>query len=442
MNKLLVKSFDKLKETGFFHIFSSQVLIKIVSLCSGLFIVRLITTSENGIYITCNTVLNTFLLLTGLGTASAMLQFGSENYNNQEKKQSFLSYGFRIGIVFNFLMVVAIIIYAQFIMPGYDMAAQPYLMLLAFMPIVSYLNDVVATNLRIDLRNKAFSLFGTVSTILIFVATMTGAIVEKINGTVMDKVKDIIVLRYVAYILTIVFIFLISKDVLSFLRHPVKLFRSEKIAFLKIAVISAVNNGISALLNQIDTLLVGIIVGDNVVTASYGTGSLIPTALLFIPQSIITYIYPYFARHSNDIAWVKKQYNRLFKIMLVFSLAITVVLYFLVPPIVTILFTDKYKSCIDVFRVLLISFFFSSAFRMPSGNILVTQKKVKINFYLAVASGVLNIILDIILIKAWGSMGAAIATLCVNIFSGACSTIYLQVYLNKRTKNPPLPEEN
>lgn len=141
---------DKLKETGFFHIFSSQVLIKIVSLCSGLFIVGLLSVSDYGIYTNSTTALNTFLLLTGLGTSSAMLQFGSENYQNPEKKRAFLNFGFRVGFAFNLLMVIAIILYALLIIPLYDKSSQPFLLLLAFMPAVFYINDVVSINLRID----------------------------------------------------------------------------------------------------------------------------------------------------------------------------------------------------------------------------------------------------------------------------------------------------
>ncbi|HEX3037603.1 MAG TPA: polysaccharide biosynthesis C-terminal domain-containing protein [Oscillospiraceae bacterium] len=445
MNKLLDKPLGKLKETGFFHIFSSQVLIKIVSFCSGLFIGKMLKTSgsfpEYGIYTDATVALNLFLLLTGLGTTSAMLQFGSENYSNQEKKQSFLSYGLRIGLAFNILMIPAILIFAQFILPGYDAAARPYLMLLAFMPVVVYINDVVATNLRIDLKNKAYSYFNTVSTILIFAATLIGAGVDKINGTILDKVKDVIVLRYVAYALTILFILIISKDIFAFFRHPVKLVHNEKILFLKISIISAINNGISALLNQLDTFLVGVILKNSVLTGIYSFGSLIPSALLFIPQSIMTYVYPYFARHNSDIAWVKKQYIRLFKIMLVLSLAITVGVYFLVPPMINVFF-DKFNDCIPSFRILVISFFFAAVFKMPSGTILVTLKKVKINFYLAIAAGVINLILDLLFIKTWGIMGAAIATLITNILTGACSTIYLQVYLNRRTPYPISPEKN
>ncbi len=415
---------DKLKETGFFHIFSSQVLIKIVSLCSGLFIVGLLSVSDYGIYTNSTTALNTFLLLTGLGTSSAMLQFGSENYQNPEKKRAFLNFGFRVGFAFNLLMVIAIILYALLIIPLYDKSSQPFLLLLAFMPAVFYINDVVSINLRIDLRNKAYSLFNTMSTLLVFAATISGAILGGIFG--------IITLRYAAYILTILLILLLSRNTFAFLHHPAKLMRHEKAAFMKISVISAANNGIAALLNVIDTLLVGIILKNNVTTGAYGTASLIPTALLFIPQSIMIYVYPYFARHNRDIVWVKKQYHKLFKSMLILSFIITIGMCFCVPPIIKLFFGSKYDNCISIYQVLVVSFFFSAVLRMPSGNILVTLKKVKINFYLAIISGILNIVLDILFIKIWGAIGAAIATLCVNIFIGTCSTVYLRVFLNRK----------
>lgn len=426
---------SKLKETGFFHIFSSQVLCKIITFCGSFFVAGIIEKADNGVFSNSNTIINMFLLLSGLGTASAMVQFGSENYKNPEKKKAYLNFGFRIGSVFNLLLVVFIILYALF-MPLNIAGTQSPLLLLSFWPIAVYLNDVIATCFRVDLKNKSLSYFNTSTTAMIFLATIGGAFLGGVMG--------IIKLRYIAYVVVFGFAIFVNRDSFSFLRHPINLVHNEKLLFLKISVISAINNGISQLVLTIDSFFVAMFIKDAVVLASYNVGSQIPYGMLFIPQCIMFYVYPYFAMHNNDMTWVKKQYTKLFKIMLILSLAITVATCLFAPPILSVVFRifhKNYDDCIPVLQVLMISFFFASVFKIPSGNILVTLKKLKINFYLAIISCLLNIVLDIVFIKIWGSMGAAVATLSVNIIVGACSTIYLHNYLKNNT-NPPLPKES
>ena len=72
----------------------------------------------------------------------------------------------------------------------------------------------------------------------------------------------------------------------------------------------------------------------------------------------------------------------------------------------------------------MISYFFSGSFRIVSGNLLVTQRKVEFNLLVAILSGIINIVGNIILIPVYGSMGAAIVTLSVVIVSSLISTIY------------------
>ena len=73
----------------------------------------------------------------------------------------------------------------------------------------------------------------------------------------------------------------------------------------------------------------------------------------------------------------------------------------------------------------------SATLRIPAGNILSMIRKVKVNLYISIISGIANIILDIVLIKLWGSVGAAIATILVVIISSVIAVNYLIIYLYK-----------
>ena len=65
------------------------------------------------------------------------------------------------------------------------------------------------------------------------------------------------------------------------------------------------------------------------------------------------------------------------------------------------------------------------------GNTIAAIKKVKMNLLFAVISGVLNIILNLLLIPWLGAAGAAVATLIVTISVAAMDCGYVMHYFRK-----------
>lgn len=411
MKKLL----DRLKSTGFFHIFSSQVLNKIVAFCSAIFIVRLLSQTDYGVYSAANNTLNIFLLFSGLGTTAAILQYGSESYQDPAKKGAYIRFGVKVGVGFNILLCAAMALWALFGPLGIQ-ASKPFLLMLCLMPMLYYLGDAVAMCLRVDLLNKEYSLYNSLNTVLVFVATMAGALIGGISG--------VISLRYVAYLAAILITAYLGRKAFA-LPKGKSLTKAEKGDFLKIAVISTANNGISQMLYLIDVFLIGMIVKDAEILGSYNAAMQIPNALTFIPLAVMIYVYPYFARHNQDMDWVRRHYKKLLGYSALLNGVISLLLFVCAPLIIRILYGEKYMDSLHVFRILSIGYFFAAVFRIPSGNILVTLKRLRVNLIVSIASGVLNVALDAWFIYLWGSTGAAVATVSIYVFSGLCSTGYL-----------------
>ena len=74
----------------------------------------------------------------------------------------------------------------------------------------------------------------------------------------------------------------------------------------------------------------------------------------------------------------------------------------------------------------------NGSFRGIAGNLLVTQRRLKFNLFEGLVSGGVNIIGNLILIPRMGSIGAAIATLCVMNISAALSSGYFIYVLKKK----------
>ena len=174
---------------------------------------------------------------------------------------------------------------------------------------------------------------------------------------------------------------------------------------------------ISNLLILMDVFLIGFLIADPVVLATYKVGATIPEALIFIPNSVIMFVYPYFAEHNMEYDWVKKNMKRLFLLTGIMNFIIAAMLFILAPWIIKLLWGAKYLSALPVFRILAINYFISSTLRVNASNLLATMRKVKLNFYINIIAGLSNIVLDVIMISHYGANGAAIATLSVVVIT-------------------------
>lgn len=74
----------------------------------------------------------------------------------------------------------------------------------------------------------------------------------------------------------------------------------------------------------------------------------------------------------------------------------------------------------------MIGYIIAGTFRVPYGNILASLGLVKANFINAIFSGIANIVLDVVLIIKYGSIGAAYATLIVFMISSFIHFMFIK----------------
>ena len=200
--------------------------------------------------------------------------------------------------------------------------------------------------------------------------------------------------------------------------------------FRNISIISLCNNALSQLLYLFDVFVIGVVIANEEILATYKVATIIPTAMMFVPQSVIVFVYPYFAEHRLDKKWCISNFK---KLMVYFNLANIVITAMLVagaPIIIRLVHGAKYLDAVPAFRILSLSYFFSAGFKSISGNLLVTQRKLKYNLFVSIMTGVVNIITDYILVSYMGSIGAAYTTLAVVILAGLLMTPYLLYSFN------------
>ena len=99
--------------------------------------------------------------------------------------------------------------------------------------------------------------------------------------------------------------------------------------------------------------------------------------------------------------------------------------------VIRVFFGEAYAGVVPLFRLLAVNYCISGTFRIPAGNLLVTQRKLKFNLMTAILSGCVNIVADYLFITRWGAMGAAMATVLVVLITSVMNTGYL-IYTFKK----------
>lgn len=183
----------------------------------------------------------------------------------------------------------------------------------------------------------------------------------------------------------------------------------EKREYWSIASVSAVNVGISQALSFIGIFLVGAMLLDGELVADFQAAMLVPMGLGFVPAMVITYVYPYFARNRSDYAWTVRSYGMLLGAGMLSMGTIAVVCFAFAPWFVPFIFGEQYASIVPVVQVLMVGFFLNAAFRQPTGNLLVSQRRLLFNTFNGVISIVANALLSVVLIPPLGVMGAAVS---------------------------------
>ena len=413
MSERILEYGKKLFSTGFFHIFGSNVINKILSFASGILLARILTKSEYGVYSYANTLMGFFLLVSGFGMVSGLLQVGSEQ-KQEEKKLGLYRFACRFGFVFN-LLLAAVILFVALVIPLPIAGSGKILALMCLYPLATLMRDLETVFLRTQMRNQEFSYANTVSSASIVLLTCTFSLLFRTEGLVLGQ--------YLACIATIWFIRKHSGVQISLKESGIT--AGEKRDLLGVCGVCVVSNGLSELMYLLDVFILGLAVPDETVIASYKVATMIPTALTFVPLSVITYAYPYFARNRDNRAWMATNYRRLVLAMGGANFVIAGGLILIAPWFIGLVFGQTYLDAVLPFRILCASYLISGTFRIISGNLLVTQRKLKFNLFVAVLSSATNTVLNVFLIQAWGSVGAALATLITVLLTSILSTAYL-----------------
>lgn len=409
------KKIKKLYKTGFFHIFFSDVINKILLFCNGIFIVKVLSKENFGIYSYSQNLLSIFLLFSGLGINNGLLQFASKS-NEKEKKEIF-NFTFRLGVIINIILTGILILYCRFgnfkIKEGKEI-----LLYMSGFPIFVIIIDSFLMYWRAELKNKEMSVLSTINTLSTVIFMVIGGYLYELKGVILGK--------YLGFILVIVVILNYNsfEKVKQYLKKS-KINFSLKKEIIKYSLSTQINNSIISFIHMIDIFSIGILIGDKNILATYKTANILPFGLEFIPHSIMIYIYPYFVRNNENKKWIKENYKKVMLFLLLMNIFIVINALLFGKYIILKIFGQQYIDSIKIFKILCIGYFFTGTFRVLGANILFALEKPKFNIYSSVIACFVNVFLNYILINKYGSIGAAYSTVIVFIVWSILVNIFI-----------------
>jgi O-antigen/teichoic acid export membrane protein len=408
---------------GFFSIFSSQFLNKIILFGSSILLVRILSVQEFATWSYALNILNFFLLIQGLGVTSGILQYSS-SAKSEDESLSYFKLGLVFGVIVNIIISIFILVFAIYVKLPISGSAG-ILKILFLIPLITLVFEIIQIYLRASLRNNLFSILSSLNSILLLVCSVLGALIFNVQGVVYG--------RYLTYLMCILVGYFLLKDSFKKIKKVKFPNLEQRKEFFKYSIVSSFNNSISSIVYLIDAFMVGLILKDDVILASYKVATLIPFNLVFIPLSIMIFAYPYFAKLSNEKLKIKTYYIKLVKYLLVLNFIISLILIIFAPLIIKLIFGDNYLhgNTVEIFRLLVFGYFIAGTFRIPAGNILASLKKVNFNMITTIISGLLTVLLNFYFISNFGAIGAAIATVSVFIVSSVVSNIFLFMILKR-----------
>lgn len=411
-------NFEEIKsilKKGLVQIFSANVINKVVQFMTVASLTQIITKEDYGSFTYAQNLMSFVLLFEGAGVTTGILQYCSVSKDSNEKIGIF-KYGLSFGVIVNIFLSIAVFVYALFGALPIE-GSRNTLMMLACVPIFSVVFNSIQVYLRSTFKNSEFSILTSFNTIVYFLATVGLSLKLGVNGLIIGM--------YIAYISSIILgAWFIRKDIFN--KRKITLNTDfDKMTFLKYSVVTVITNAMSQILYLLDTQLIGVFTKDEAVLASYKVATTIPFNLIFIPTSIMVFAYPYFAQNKNNKLWIKNRVTQLTKMLLIINLIIGIGGIVFSKFILSI-FGKQYLDASDCFNVLMVGYIVAGTFRVPYGNILASLGLVRANLINAIFAGIANIILDVILIIKYGSIGAAYATLIVFIISSIIHFIFIR----------------
>lgn len=412
-NKLTI--FQNIRQKGFFHLLSANLLIQVVSFASQLFVAGILSPDDIGRIKIIQTYLSIFSIVAGMGFNSSTLKLCSENRTTEERNSLFESALF-FTIFSTVSLYLIILILNIFDIFSSDKLIQ-WLIPLGLFPIISnsvfivFVSYFQATN-RIKLISNL-----TISNKLI-------SIVAIVLLTYCIGIKGYYVAYNLSFILMLFVCFRVYGSIKKF-----NIFSFKNLSHFSIHWNYAKTSMFGYLLSEIsayvDILLLNFFVNDMHLIGYYSFALTITVVMKIIPYTVQQITIPYFsslAQQKNEFLIAFKRYNKI--LYLIIAITLFAVLLF-VPFLLHMIFEGKYDPSMQYFPFLAIGWSLRLLAQLQYGAIF-GLGKINYNVYTSLISLLFNILIISVSLYLFGIMGAAYSSVLGGLVYILCSMYFFR----------------
>ena len=416
-------SFDFLKnvrQKGFFHLLSANMLIQVVAFASQLFVASILSPDDIGRIKIVQTYLSIILIFAGMGFNSSVLKLCSENKTDDEKQ-----YLFRSALLFT--LISTVIFYFLFLILNYlkvlsSDAVIRYLIPMGFFPIitnslylvfVSYFQAIRKMKLisKLTIYNKVISIISIVAI------------------TYFMGVKG----YYLAYNISFVFMLILSVRAFGKLK-PGEILRKENFNSFTVQWGYARNSMLAYLLSEIsayvDILIISYLISDMHQIGFYSFALTLTVVFRFFPSTVQQITIPYLSSltdQKSEFKKVFKRYNFLLYVVVFATLGIVLIIF---PPLLNFIFSGKYNESFRFFPLLAAGWSLRQLVQLQNGAIF-SLGKIQYNIYISLITLIFNLIVVFIFVHFFGIIGACYASIPGGFVFMLTSRLYYQKAFNK-----------
>ena len=388
----------KLIKDGFAHILVGNTLVKAISLISSICVVRILSKSEYGELAYVDNLMSYVLLLSGFGMSTSLLKFVGPSKPESENLY-YTKIALKYGSVIQFSVTIAVILIV--LLRGITFQnALPLLLVECLYPTAFFLLTTVQSVVRAYRNNKLFAKMAVIQSSIVFAVSVAGALLIGKYGVPIAKYLGM----SIAAVPGVVFL----KKVFCGVSEN-KTGREEVRKFVSMSAALMVTSMFSSIIMTNEMFIINHVIKDELVTASYKAGTLIPSQLTIIANSVIVYMFPIVGDSEGNRKLAYSLIKKAEFLCLALVGTATLIGVFANPLLIKVLYGAQYLDSVKISNVYWVVCAINAGVRMIPLNLLPAIGKAKFCAIMSIASCVIHAGLDYYLIGTFGVYGAVYA---------------------------------
>lgn len=395
---------NNIRQKGFFHLLSANLLIQVVGFASQLLVAGILSPEDIGRIKIIQTYLAIFSIIGGMGFSASTLKLCSENIT--EKEQSEL---FRSAILFTLISTICLYFIVVFLnlfgVFSSDKLIQ-WIIPLGIFPVIS--NSLFMVFVSYFQARKKIKLMSNLT-----VTNKVISIIAIIVFTYFLGIKG----YYIAYNLSFIFMLLICfwmfRSTFSERIFPLNM-RSFLTTHWRYAKSSMTANLLSLISAYVDILLLRYFISDMQQIGFYSFALTLIVVLTIIPSTVQQITIPYFSSLANNKVEFIVAFKRYNKILYGIVGIILLGAWLFMPYFIHWIFGGKYDESIPFFMILALGWSIRQLTQLQSGAIF-GLGKIHYIVYASLISLVSNLVLFSLALHYFGLIGSAYASIISGI---------------------------